>query len=138
MKMPFFLFMTFAAFGVEQAAAQSVADNVLGRYWSPKKDGIIEIYKQNGKYYGKIIWGNDPKKDVNNPDPNLRNRDVVGMTFITDLIFEDGLYTNGEIYDPQSGKKYDCEMWLVNGNLKIRGYLGIRLLGQTETFEKVR
>jgi uncharacterized protein (DUF2147 family) len=121
---------------LENSNAQT-ADKIIGKYWSPKKDGKIEIYKTGNNYFGKIISGEKPGKDVNNPKPELRNRDVIGMVFLTNFIYADKQYQDGEIYDPTSGKTYSCKMWMENQNLKVRGFLGFSLLGRTETFDRI-
>lgn len=113
------------------------AYKILGQYWSPKKDGKIEVYKIENKFFGKFIWGKNPRKDSKNPTVNLQNRDIVGMTFLSDFIYVKNEYTDGKIYDPESGKTYNCKMWLSNGNLKVRGFVGFSLFGRTETFEKI-
>jgi Uncharacterized protein conserved in bacteria len=116
------------------------ADLILGTYWSPKKDGKIEIYKKNNKYYGKIVWGKNPRKDVNNPDPNLRDKDLIGLDFLTDFNYnkDDKEWVNGRIYDPKNGKIYKAYMWLENNNLKVKGYIGVSFLGRSELFERVK
>ncbi len=114
------------------------ADKIIGKYWSPKKDGKVEIYKVGDKYFGKIIWGNKPSKDTKNPKPELRTREVIGIVFLTNFKYKDEQYQDGEIYDPLSGKTYSCKMWLENQNLKVRGFIGISILGRTETFERVK
>lgn len=123
-------------FAFENSNAQT-PDKIIGKYWSPKKDGKIEIYKTGNKYFGKIISGDKPSKDAKNPKPELRNRDVIGMVFLTNFIYADKQYQDGEIYDPTSGKTYSCKMWMENQNLKVRGFLGFSLLGRTETFDRI-
>ena len=118
------------------AYAQS-ANDILGTYWSPEKDGKIKIFKDSGAYHGKLIWTSMPKKDVNNPDEDLRERDVEGIVFLKDFVYKDGKYRDGEIYDPKSGKTYSCEMWLEQGDLNVRGYIGFSFLGRTETFKRI-
>ncbi|MCU0430245.1 MAG: DUF2147 domain-containing protein [Cytophagaceae bacterium] len=112
-------------------------DEVLGVYWSPKKDAKIEIYKKGNLYFGKIAWAQVPKKDVNNPEPSLRNRDVVGLTFLTNLRFDEDEYVDGKAYDPDSGNTYSCKMWLEGKNLRLKGYLGISLIGRSELLERI-
>ena len=113
------------------------ADEIVGVYWSPKKDAKIEIYKRGNHYYGKSIWVASMRKDAKNPDESLKNRDVLGIELLTGFSFNDNSYTDGKIYDPESGKTYDCKMTLNNKILKVRGYIGISLFGRTETFEKI-
>jgi hypothetical protein len=47
----------------------SVADKIIGVYWSPKKDAKIEIYKKGDMYFGKSIWSSTKRKDLKNPIP---------------------------------------------------------------------
>lgn len=115
----------------------TAADNIIGTYWSPKKDAKIEIYKKGDKYFGKSIWTLTKMKDVKNPNTSLRERDLVGVELITNFIYKDGAYQDGEIYDPESGKTYDCKINFSGNNLKVRGYVGISLFGRTETFERI-
>lgn len=113
------------------------ADNIVGLYWSPKKDAKIEIYKKGTAYYGKSVWVATPKKDVENPDKTLRHRAVLGIELLTNFRYSEGEYTGGTIYDPESGTTYQCKMRCNGTQLKVRGYIGISLFGRTETFERI-
>lgn len=129
----FLLFISFYVFA-------SKPDDVIGRYNTPEKDGIIEIYKRGEIYFGKIIDGNEKRKDTKNPNLKLRNLDVIGMEFMLNFKFNgEDIWENGTIYDPDSGTTYKCKMWLTeNNNLKVRGYVGFSLLGRTEEFERIK
>lgn len=113
-------------------------NEIIGFYWSPKKDAKIEIYLKNGHYFGKFVWAATPRKDIKNPNKLLRNRDIVGLEFLTKFTYEDAVYTGGEIYDPETGKTYSCKMNLNGSKLKVRGYMGISLFGRTEYFERIK
>lgn len=117
----------------------SSADAILGDWLNQEKDGKINVYKTGDKYYGKITWiKNTGKKDEKNPDPALRGKDVVGLVILKDLKFNDGVWEDGTVYDPKSGKTYSCTMKLKDGgkSLDIRGYVGISLLGRTSTWTR--
>jgi uncharacterized protein (DUF2147 family) len=116
---------------------QTAADKIIGTFWSPKKDAKIEIYKKGTCYYGKSVWVANPRKDNKNPNPSLQKREVLGIELLANFKYTDGEYTNGTIYDPQSGKTYSCNMSLTGDKLKIRGYVGISLFGRTEFFTRV-
>ena len=122
--------------------ASQAQDQILGKYWSPKKDGKTIIYKQGNKYYGKLYWVQDPKwKDDKNPDPKLRNRPLVDAVFMYDFVYDGkGSWEKGKIYDFESGKTYDCIITFKENklDLNVRGYIGFSLLGRTEVFEKVK
>ena len=112
--------------------------DIIGTYWTPKKDGKIEVFMKGNLYFGKFIWLSAPRKDLKNPSKTLRGRDVVGLEFLTGFKYADGVYKDGEIYDPENGKTYSCKMVLEQNKLRVRGYVGISLLGRTETFERTK
>lgn len=116
---------------------QQMGDNVAGLYWSPNKNAKIEIYKSAGKFYGKSTWVAVPGKDDKNPDKTLRERPVLGLELLKDFRYKDGAYEQGTIYDPETGKTYDCKMSLAGNRLKVRGFIGISLFGRTEIFERI-
>ena len=47
-------------------------------------------------------------------------------------------WRGGTIYDPTSGRTYDCELRVRDDDrLDIRGYFGLRLIGRTVTWTRV-
>ncbi len=79
-----------------------------------------------------------PKLDNKNPDTKKRQQPIVGMTILTNFIF-DGKdeWEDGKIYDPESGNTYSCNMELNGRNkLKVRGYIGLSLFGRTEVWTR--
>ena len=121
--------------------AQANPDAILGIWFNEEKDGKIKIYKENSKFYGKIVWhktGNDISSfDEHNPDPELKKRKKVGLVILTDFVFDDGQWEDGDIYDTKSGKTYSCVIKLLkDGSLHVRGYIGISLLGRTTHWTK--
>ena len=119
--------------------ASSNADAILGEWLSQEKDGKIVIFKQGDQYFGKISWGKIPgKKDTKNPDEKLRNRDLVGAVILKNFKFTGSSWENGTIYDPNSGKTYDCILKIRDGNktLDIRGFVGTAMFGRTSTWTR--
>jgi uncharacterized protein (DUF2147 family) len=116
---------------------KSVSDKIIGVYWSPKKDAKIEMYKKGNHYFGRTIWASNPRKDTKNQDSKLRNRGLLGMDMFTNFSYDDGTYTDGQVYDPENGKTYSCKISISGLNLKVRGYIGISLFGRKETFERI-
>ncbi|MCJ8208550.1 DUF2147 domain-containing protein [Mucilaginibacter sp. RS28] len=121
------------------------ADGVLGKWINSTGEGQIQIYKKGAKYFGKLSWiktPNDengkPKEDTHNPDASLRNRPLLGLEILKDFVYDgDNVYNDGTIYDPKNGKTYSCKMTLDGKKLRMRGYIGISLIGRTEVWTRV-
>lgn len=126
------------------ASAQTKADDVVGVWLTAGKEPAkIQVYKSGDKYYGKIIWlkypekNGKPRTDIKNPDKNKQTRSVIGLVILQHFKFDDDEWTDGDIYDPESGKTYSCTLSLKEKNiLKVRGYIGISLLGRTEIWNR--
>lgn len=126
-------------------AQTSEADRILGIWLSEDKTGKIDIYKANGKYFGKLIWGETmyeadritSRKDVKNKDEKLRSRNLKDLIMLYDFTYHNGVWDGGQIYDPYSGKTYSCTLKLEGGKLNIRGYIGVSLFGRTSVWERV-
>ena len=140
-KLTGFLIIIFlAGFGLSSMAQSFKADDVLGIWFNEEKDAKIEIYKEGNQYYGKIVWLDEPidpetgkpKVDDENPKEELQSRPIMGLLLVKDFEWDGELWDDGEIYDPKSGNTYDCYMKMESmDKLKVRGYIGISLLGRT-------
>ena len=120
---------------------QATPDAILGIWFNEEKDAKIKVYKEDGKFDGKIVWhktGDDISPfDQKNPDPELRTRKKVGLVILSDFDFKSGQWENGTIYDPKSGKTYSCVIKMQkDGSLNVRGYIGISLIGRTTNWTK--
>ena len=126
-------------------------NDIKGIWLEEEGQSKIEIFSIETKvgtmYGGKIIWLEEPltengerKLDKENPDPELRNKPILGLLIMKKLKFKKyGYWSGGEIYDARSGKTYSLE---VNMNekdkLQLRGYIGISLIGRTTTWTRVK
>lgn len=127
--------------------AADKADAIIGVWKNGTGKGHIQIYKNDNKYYGKIIWLKDamdpatgrPKVDLKNADPEKRNHPLIGLVMLKDFTYDDGEWTDGHIYNPSDGKEYKAYMKLKDyKTLSVRGYIGISLLGKTDTWTRVK
>jgi uncharacterized protein (DUF2147 family) len=123
-------------------AAQIKADDIVGVWLTGGKEPAkIQIYRSGDKYYGRIAWLKYPEEngrarlDANNPDKDKRKQPIIGLVILTNFKFDEDEWNGGKIYDPESGKTYSCNISLKDKNtVKIRGYIGISLIGRTETW----
>ena len=128
-----------------QVPAQKKAGAITGTWLNLTGEAQINIYKKQGKYFGKIIWlktpddkAGKPLTDRNNIDPKLKSRLLLGVELLKNLSSADGrTFEDGTIYDPKSGKIYSCEMTLSQNTLKVSGYLGM-FVGRTEIWKRVK
>lgn len=127
------------------AAGDGAKATIEGRWLSADGDGWIDIRVDGGRLGGYIAGSpNDPENleprfDEFNPDPALRDRPLLGMQIIRDLEQQKNGKWKGRVYDPNSGKMYKCTLTLTDEDtLKLRGYVGVSLLGRTAVWTRAR
>ena len=139
------VFLTIISLSSYNVCAQNIADDIVGVWLTGGKEPAkIQIYKSGDKFYGNIIWLQNPLKDgkhrtdVQNPDKTKRSNSIIGLVILTGFKFDgDGEWKGGNIYDPESGKTYSSYMYLTDKNtLKVRGFVGVSLFGRTEVWRK--
>lgn len=120
-------------------AAAEDSDAILGTYLNEKETAHIEIFKEQAKYFGRIVWHKENRKDYKNPDPDLRERPLVGLVFLKDFVYDpqEKEWTDGQVYAPDDGSTYSGYLWLEEGVLKMRGYVGLPLFGRTATLTPI-
>jgi uncharacterized protein (DUF2147 family) len=119
-------------------------NDIIGKWYTPEKDCIVEIYKSNNKYFGKIVWQKNQynedgslKTDVNNSEPSLRSKALNGLIILKNFAFEDDAWEDGTIYNPLDGNNYDAIIKIIDDKtMSIRGFLGFSLLGKTTVWTK--
>ena len=135
------------------AAAQK-PDAIGGTWWNEEKDAQIEVSPCEGKFCGKIIMlkepnypaddpkgmAGKPKVDRENPEASQRESPILGMNLVWGFTHSgENLWEGGFIYNPRDGKTYKCKMTLENPDqLKVRGFIGISLIGKTNVWTRVK
>ena len=130
------------------AAAPALADDAtpVGKWKTiddatGKPKSIVAIWEEGGKLYGKVDKLLDPKPDDPNPvckkcDGELKDKPVLGLRILWDLHKDGEKWSGGKIMDPDNGKTYRCNITLTDGGKKllVRGFIGMALLGRTQTW----
>ena len=135
-----------AAFALSNGVSGADANSYSGMFWNQTKDAIFEIRltdsSEGPSIEGITRWSMKPVVDARNPDPALRTRSLKDVTFLWGFTYDarKNRWKDGKVYDPNNGKTYDAKMELENGGdtLKMRGYIGVSLLGRTARFERVQ
>jgi uncharacterized protein (DUF2147 family) len=80
--------------------------------------------------------GEDPNPKCEKCEGNLKDQPVIGMTIITGMKKDGSEYNGGHILDPNNGKVYKSKLTVVDGGKKldVRGYIGVPMLGRTQTW----
>ncbi|WP_375242523.1 DUF2147 domain-containing protein [Lacinutrix sp.] len=96
---------------------------------------IVEIYKRDGKVFGKIVSILNPEvKDALclKCEGEDKNKPVLGFELIKNMTKEGRYYKNGTIFDPEHGKKYKCRLMLTENPdiLQVRGYIAFLYASQ--------
>ncbi len=107
----------------------------------------------SGSLCGFIVGLVDPKgpdgaaiapeaaTDHRNPDPAQRSRKVIGMPLIWGFkkAAEPNSFEDGKIYNGEDGKTYSANISLLaDGKLRLRGYVGSPMFGQTQLWTRVQ
>ena len=105
-----------------------------------KPRSIVRIVEENGEFKGIVenglVEAESPDRVCDKCDPPRKGQKILGMTFMWGLKKDGNEFKGGEILDPDNGKIYKCKMKLVDGGKKldVRGFIGISLIGRTQTW----
>jgi len=98
---------------------------------------------------GGVLAGTVEKILTDKPDAKClectderKGQPVQGMTILRGIkpdASEKGTWVGGDILDPNNGKIYKVLLKLVDGGKKldVRGYIGMPMLGRTQTWHRV-
>lgn len=107
--------------------------------------GIVEITKSGDcTYSGKIVEviprpGYTPKATCEKCSGALKNQPILGMTVLSGMkqsSKNEREFTGGRILDPLTGKSYKTKMKLNSSGsrLNMRGYVGVEVVGRSQTW----
>jgi uncharacterized protein (DUF2147 family) len=105
-------------------------DDAQGLWLSADKGAVIEFKPcadKPGALCGLIVWD----KDAGTP------ADTCGARIAQLDRYDDGAWRDGWVYDPRDRKKYKGVLRVKSGDLFIRAFVGVEVLGQTEQMTRV-
>jgi uncharacterized protein (DUF2147 family) len=130
---------------VAETSVQNSSGNSPVGLWKTVDDAtgkvksVVRIWVENNKLYGRIQKIVDPDLKDKNPTcddctGDQKGKRVLGLRILWDLRKDGDGWSGGSILDPESGKIYKCLVSVEDGGkkLKVRGYLGVALLGRTQ------
>ena len=129
--------------------ANAKAESTLVGTWKQIEDqgadkgkvgSYIEIFENNGVYFGKItkLLIGPADKVCDKCEGDLKNKPLIGMVILQNMKKtgkvdnEHGVeYGGGTIFDPDSADTYKCKMWIKDDVLTVRAFVGISLFGRS-------
>ena len=107
--------------------AQNNSDAIIGKWLKTnKEDLIIEVYKVNDEYKGRISWSKDDKKPL-------------GFIMLENLRYDQisKKWEGGKIRDPNSSRRYNATASMnLDGTLELIG--AIYFLESKRSFKRVK
>ncbi len=120
----------------------SAADiDIAGLWYTEDKGAKVEVIDcGDGTPCGNLLWfqpdGSGVTNDINNPDPELKKRPLLGSAVFWGFERKKDRWSKGRIYDAGSGKSYKSKLELAeDGTLKVKGCIGP--LCQTQVWTRV-
>ncbi|WP_160143967.1 DUF2147 domain-containing protein [Chryseolinea soli] len=135
----------FLSLGTTGINVMSPAERLIGVWESEEKNLLIKISKEGAHFVGTMTYYQcatetimRSRVDIENPDPRLVSRKLLGLKLVEKLSYQgNDVWGGGKIYDPNSGKTYDARVQLTNSNtLVVRGYWRFRWLGRSMVFNR--
>ncbi|MDO5607959.1 MAG: DUF2147 domain-containing protein [Capnocytophaga sp.] len=123
------------------------AQSVIGKWKTiddetGKEKSIVRIYEKDGKVYGQIeeiLEKENKGKTCTACSGSNKNKPLEGLVIISGLKKDGNEWSGGKILDPKNGKEYKCYITLESDDkLKLRGYVGISLMGRTQYWYRVK
>ncbi|MEO6407160.1 MAG: DUF2147 domain-containing protein [Burkholderiaceae bacterium] len=111
-----------------------------------KEKSLIRITEAGGEFSGTIEKLLDPET---RPDAvcdkcsdDRKDKPLLGLTMLKGVRHSEtdkALWDGGEILDPKNGKTYKVQMTPIDAGkrMNVRGYIGMPLLGRTQTWIRV-
>ncbi|HET9320424.1 MAG TPA: DUF2147 domain-containing protein [Bryobacteraceae bacterium] len=104
--------------------------------------GMVRIYEHNGAFFGKIessLKAADAKERCELCTDERKNKPIIGLVILRGLKKQGEEFSGGDILDPESGTVYRCKLRVLDQGktLVVRGYVGVSVLGRSQTWLRV-
>jgi uncharacterized protein (DUF2147 family) len=102
---------------------------------------LVRIYINDGKYFGRIEQSFAPGAESRRCavcSDERKDQPIIGLVIVRNMMPHDGEYGGGDILDPDTGSVYRCKFHLEHDGtiLVVRGYIGISLMGRSQTWQR--
>jgi uncharacterized protein (DUF2147 family) len=105
-------------------------------YLSESKESQVRIARCGAAYCGTIVAIAGDLKDVNNPDPALRDRSLTGVRMAWDIRPATAGFT-GQLYNYKDGKTYSGTMTFEGRAMRLTGCVFGGLICRAQTWTRL-
>ena len=104
--------------------------------------GEVRLFTRDGRLFGQITRVFDSKDAASRCDDctdERKGQKIEGLLILREMKPTQGEYEGGDILDPDTGRVYRCKLRVTDGgqHLVVRGFLGISLLGRSQTWTRI-
>jgi uncharacterized protein (DUF2147 family) len=119
------------ALAANATAASDAAQTAAQGLWMSADKGAVIEFKACGEHgdalCGRIVWD----KDAGTPSSTC------GVQIAELHRFADDAWRDGWVFDPRDHRKYKGAIRTKGNELAVRAFVGVEVLGQTETLTRV-
>jgi len=124
------VFLLLLAFSPCKGYSQD-GESIIGKWLkTPKEDLIIEVFKSEDEYKGKIIWIKD-----------TASVKQIGFQILEGLKYDAKrkIWSNGRVRNPKSNSTYKATAKIrADGTLEVLAYKGMKFIGRKKFFKRVK
>lgn len=122
--------ITVVCWSLAVSAQAAGPDDAKGLWMTAESDAVIRFApcaEAPGALCGTIVWD----KDAGTP------ADTCGVRIAQLARYDKEAWRDGWVYDPRDDKKYKGVVRAQADELRIRAFVGVEILGQTEQLKRV-
>lgn len=122
--------ITVVCWSLAVSAQADGPDDAKGLWMTAESDAVIRFApcaEAPGALCGTIVWD----KDAGTP------ADTCGVRIAQLARYDKDAWREGWVYDPRDDKKYKGVVRAQADELRIRAFVGVEILGQTEQLKRV-
>jgi len=142
----FALFVLSSVAGAHAQQLSPALQAAIGRWQvindQGKPGGQVETYLLDGKLFGKVTQmrpGRQPGDVCAKCPGELKNQPIQGLVILRNFKPDGEDWTGGTAVDPDNGKEYKGKIWTAGKDkLFLRGFVGISLLGRTQSWTRIQ
>ncbi len=121
---------TLTCCSLSMSAQATGPEDAKGLWVTAAHDAVLQFapcVERADALCGTVVWDKDAGSQT----------DTCGVRIAQLNRYDNRAWRDGWVYDPRDGKKYKGAVRTKGDELRIRAFIGVEILGQTETLTRV-